>query len=70
MNIIHDPKKCISCGNCVAICPKVFEFKNNKVLLIGGKKNQESGKFEKDIDKVECIKDAADICPVRAIEVK
>lgn len=70
MNITHDPKRCINCGNCILICPNIFEFKNNKVALIKGRENLETGKFEREVDKVERAKDTIDICPVKAIEVK
>lgn len=60
MKVIRDKNTCISCGNCVAICSAVFGF------------NQE-GRVEvlkesvKDENLRKCVKEAADICPVKAI---
>lgn len=70
MKIIHDPKKCINCGNCVAICPEFFKFFNDKVRIIEGKENIKTGDFERDIEKEGCAKDAAETCPVKAIKIK
>ncbi len=50
-----DKNKCIGCGKCVQICPKVFKMGNDGKSAV--KKNT----------KAECIKDAIDSCPVDAI---
>ena len=71
--IIYNPKKCINCGNCVSICSNFFKInnkKNNEILLIGGKLNENSGNFEKEAENINCAKDAIDICPVKAINLK
>ena len=70
MKIIHDPKKCINCGNCVAICPIFFQFTDDKVMLIQGKEDRKAGRFEREVEKIDCGKDAADTCPTSAIEAK
>jgi formate hydrogenlyase subunit 6/NADH:ubiquinone oxidoreductase subunit I len=50
-----DPKKCIACGTCVAICP-VWAIASGA-----------GGKYE--IDPKKCIScgTCADVCPARAI---
>ena len=58
MKISIDTKKCIGCGACVALCDKVFELKNGKAVA----------KIKETTEK--CAKDAADSCPVQAINVK
>lgn len=58
MKVKVDQAKCIGCGACVAICPKVFELKEGKA-------------YAKVSDTKEaCAKEAADSCPVQAISVK
>ena len=53
-----DPELCIGCGNCVGICPEVFEMRDDDLAhVIEGS----------ECDDPECCKDAADSCPVDAI---
>lgn len=47
---------CEGCGSCVAVCPDVFEMKDDKAYVIGPDK----------CSTCDC-KEAADICPVLAI---
>lgn len=68
--IIHSPKKCVNCGNCVSICSDLFKINNNKVLLIGGKLNENSGNFEKQEENIACAEDAVNVCPVEAIIIE
>ncbi len=58
MKIKIDKEKCVGCGACVAVCPKVFELKD-------GKANAKTPDT-----KEPCAKEAADSCPVQAISVK
>ncbi len=54
-----DPKKCEACGNCEAICPEVFEIKeeDNVSHVIAG-----------DFTGLEgCIEAAVENCPEDAI---
>jgi len=68
--IIHQRKKCISCGACAAVCPKFFEM-NEKDGLATLKNSKKIGKdFELRVDKVDCLKDAAEMCPVKIIKIK
>jgi ferredoxin len=48
-------EKCIGCGLCAQVCGEVFEM---------GKDNKAKVKEQKDI---ECVKDAIDQCPIKAI---
>ena len=49
-------EKCIGCGACTSVCDN-FEMKDGKAVV----------KDPKSKDK--CNKEAADICPVKAIKV-
>jgi len=66
MNIKIDQQKCIGCGSCTSVCPELFEMaeEDNKAQVKEKKVEGESA--EKD-DK--CVQEAADICPVQAIEI-
>lgn len=55
-NIKVDPVKCIGCGSCVAVSPKVFEMKGVKAVVIGESDGEE-----------ENVKMAKDCCPTEAI---
>ena len=61
MKIKVDKNKCLGCGLCVSLCPAVFELTNSK-SQIKGKADLEKHK--------DCIKEAAENCPVQAIEVR
>jgi len=60
MKIKINTEKCIGCGMCQSICPEVFEL-NEK-----GKSEVKEGVENKKNE--ECIKEAIDACPVKAIE--
>ena len=51
---------CIGCGMCVNICPQVFDFDDNGLSIVVGDCN----------DYPELVMEAAEICPVNAIEVQ
>jgi len=59
MKIQVDKDKCIGCGACIAIAPKSFRFGED------GK----SEPIEPPQDEEEKIKEAAENCPVQAIEI-
>jgi ferredoxin len=52
-----NPKLCIGCGACVAICDSVFELKAGKSVV---KKGQEKSNDP-------CVQEAIEGCPVGAI---
>lgn len=60
MKVKVDKNKCLSCGMCISLCPEVFELQNIK------SKVKEKADLEKHKD---CIKKAAENCPVGAIKV-
>lgn len=65
MKITIDQEKCIGCGSCQAVCSDVFEMdEDNKPHF---KANKDKNKLE--TDEASCSKEAADICPVQAIEM-
>jgi ferredoxin len=53
-----DKGKCIGCGSCEAICPKIFTLKDGKAIA---KKAM--------VDKIDCEEEAKDSCPVGAISI-
>lgn len=70
--IIHKYNECLGCGNCVAVCPAFWEFDDaGKVKPKKCVKNAETGNYEFEIneEEISCNKEAADICPVQAIEI-
>lgn len=58
MKIKIDKEKCIGCGNCMAVCPQVFELQNGKSTI----------KPDADLEKnKDCIRQAINSCPMLAI---
>lgn len=57
-NLTVDKKKCIGCGTCVALCPKVFKLNKEKA--------------EATVKKIKDLKEvleAETACPVQAIKI-
>lgn len=70
MKIIYEHQKCIGCGSCAALCPKYFELdQDNKSHLIGSKKDSNTENQELEVEKVDCIQEAAEACPVQIIHL-
>jgi len=63
-----DPSKCVGCGFCANACPKFFELRNGKSHIIGSK--MEDGKEILEVDDLDCAEEAANICPMKAIEIE
>ena len=62
MKVEINKELCIGCGACVAECGEIFEMGDDAKSQI---------KKDADLDKnQECIKKAAEGCPVQAISVK
>ena len=56
MKVSVDKSKCIGCGMCASICPKGFKMENGKSEVIDS--------------NADCVKDAANACPVHAIKIE
>lgn len=69
--IIFEKSKCVGCGSCAAVCPKYWEMgDDNKALLKNGKPNQDNKNEEAEVSKVDCNKEAVEVCPVQCIRIK
>ncbi|MGI6423166.1 MAG: ferredoxin [Candidatus Dojkabacteria bacterium] len=66
MKVSIDQSKCVACGSCVAICPEVFELKEDGTVDV---KEEWKGK---DIPaELEAkVLEARDLCSVIAIEIE
>ncbi len=70
--IIHNSDGCIGCGSCAMLCQKFWEmdYDKGKAVLKGGKKNDQTGEYELELENLECNKDAAEACPVSVIRIE
>ncbi len=68
--IIHQRKKCLGCGACAAICPKFFELSEKDGLAVLKNSKKVGENFELEIDKIDCAKEAVEVCPVKIITIK
>lgn len=66
MKVSIDKSKCIMCGSCVAICPEVFEMKDDGSVDV---KEQYKEKDISDDAILAKVKEAAAACPATAIVV-
>jgi len=57
MKVKVDKNKCIGCGACEAVCPKVFKLVDGKAAAKVKETNE------------KCAKEAVDSCPVQAISL-
>jgi ferredoxin len=61
MKVTVDEETCIGCGLCAETCPEVFELKDDKAVA----------KMEEVPENlVDSCKEAAEECPVEAIQVE
>ena len=61
MRVTVDEEACIACGLCAETCPEVFELKDDKAIA----------KMEEVPEElVESCREAAEECPVEAIQVE
>ncbi len=71
MKIILEKSKCIGCGSCAAICPKLFELgEDGKSHLKGSKINPRNQNEELEIQNIDCATQAVEVCPVEAIKIR
>ncbi len=66
MKVSIDQSLCIACGSCVAICPEVFEMKEDGTVDV---KDQWKGK-DIPVELEEKVKEAHGMCPVIAIVIE
>lgn len=70
MKVILKRKQCIGCGSCAAVCPNFFEMSDDGLShLKDSKKEGEEELREIEKNKIGCAKEAAEVCPVQAIEI-
>ncbi|MFH1451272.1 MAG: ferredoxin [bacterium] len=70
MKIIHERKKCIGCGSCVALCTKFWTMDEDGMSkLKGSTPNMETNNDELEVEKAGCNQEAADSCPVQIIHI-
>ncbi len=67
MKVHIDKEKCAACGSCVAICPEVFEMKDDGSVDV---KNEYKGKDITDPAIQDKVKEAVNACPSVAIVVE
>jgi len=71
MKIILDKSKCIGCGSCTALCPKIFELgEDGKAHIKEARIEEKTENEELEVEKLDCAKEAAEACPVQAIQIK
>ncbi len=61
MRVTVDEDTCIGCGLCAEDCPEVFEMNDDKVRVKVDEVSE---------DVVESCKEAAENCPVEAIQME
>lgn len=66
MKVSIDQSKCQQCATCVAICPEVFEIKDDGTIDV---KDEWKGK-DIPTELEEKVKQAMEMCPITAIEAK
>jgi ferredoxin len=67
MKVVLDKEKCTLCFSCVAICPEVFEGKDDGTVDV---KDEYKGKEITDPDLQAKVKEAASACPSTAIIIE
>lgn len=68
--IVHQREKCLGCGACAVVCPKFFEMDKKDGLANLKNSKKVGGNFELESEKIGCIKEAAEICPIKIIKTE
>ena len=70
MKIVHEKSKCIGCGSCAAVCPRLFELtEEGKAHLKGAEIDTQTEKEELEVTEADCAKEAVEVCPVKCIRI-
>jgi ferredoxin len=74
MNVTQDRESCIGCMACTTVCPEFWSMGDDGKSMLKGAREVEGkpGWFGQDLKSkadYECNKRAADICPVKVIQV-
>ncbi len=69
-----DKNACQGFGACVELCPQFFQLSDveGKVSIEGAKKVMKEDEVvveTLELDKLECVRDAAEACPFNAIHI-
>jgi ferredoxin len=67
MKVVLDKEKCTLCFSCVAICPEVFESRDDGTVDV---KEEYKGKEITDPELQEKVREAANACPSGAISIE
>jgi ferredoxin len=67
MKVVLDKEKCTVCFSCVAICPEVFEGKDDGTVDV---KDEYKGVDITDPELQEKVREAANACPSGAISIE
>lgn len=67
MKVKINKEKCVMCGSCVAICPEVFEMKDDGSVDV---KAESQNVDIADTALIEKVKQAQAACPTMAIETE
>ena len=70
--IIYDRNKCIGAGSCEVVAPKFFKVDSEGLAILLNGQDKGEGIYELEIndDDLKISKQAAESCPVRAIEIE
>ncbi len=66
MKVSIDQSKCVVCASCVAVCPEVFEMKDDGTVDV----KAELQGVDVPTELEAKVKDARDMCPATAIVVE
>ena len=66
MKVSIDQTKCVACGSCVAVCPEVFEMKEDGTVDV--KAELKGKEISKELESK--VKEAHDMCPSTAIVIE